>query len=109
MKKIMTLKIILVAFVLALIIAGLPLFLEIVPCTSWYGSNTGMIDFGPHRGFCSLFDGSSGLPSPNTEYFNMTTSPTLVLMLIFILSFLIVYIILFVVRLLIRKKDIQAR
>ena len=91
-------------FVLALAITVSSLFVEIVPCTSWYGSNTGVADSSPHEEFCKVSYSELG---PHNEYFGSTISPSAVLVLIFIFSLLIILAIVFVVGFFGKRRDVS--
>ncbi|MFH0769981.1 MAG: hypothetical protein V1926_01245 [Candidatus Peregrinibacteria bacterium] len=59
------------------------LVVRIIPCRSWYGSNTGIADLAPHNTFCRIFFGVG----PHNEYFHSITNPTVALLVIFLASF----------------------
>lgn len=74
--------------VISLLLTSSTLFIKIIPCISWYGSNTGLEDFSPHDEFCKVNFGKIG---PLNEYFYQTTSPITTLVITFVVSLMVVF------------------
>ncbi|MBU3913603.1 MAG: hypothetical protein KKE50_05930 [Nanoarchaeota archaeon] len=91
-------KTIILLIILALVLTASTLFLKIIPCKSWYGSNTGVLDMMPHNTFCNLISGSISF-GPYNEYYYLTTNPSIA----FLITFAIFLIIVFVIGLLLLK------
>jgi hypothetical protein len=66
--------------IIALLLTSSSFFIKIIPCKSWHGSNTGLEDNSPHNEFCKIHLGEVG---PHNEYFYLTTSPTVTLIILF--------------------------
>jgi len=80
-------KIIIWIIIMALLLTSSSFFIKIIPCKSWYGSNTGLLDNSPHNEFCNIFYGVG----PHNEYFYFTTNPTTALIISFIISMIVVF------------------
>lgn len=78
MKKITIILIIIVSVLLTLT----TLFLNIIPCRSWYGSNTRILDNAPHNTFCNLMPNSISF-GPYNEYYYFTKNPTTAMIITF--------------------------
>jgi hypothetical protein len=50
----MKIKIIVIILILAILLSLIPIYVKSVPCVSFYGSGTGVIDAGPHNTFCKI-------------------------------------------------------
>jgi len=88
-------KIIFILIIISLILTFSTLFIKIVPCKSWYGSNTGVEDLAPHNTICNIFYGVGA----HNEYYYLTTDPSVA----FLMTFAIFLIIVFLIKLFIIK------
>lgn len=90
-------KLIIIFLIITLILTSSTLFIKVIPCKSWYGSNIGIDDLAPHNTFCNIFYGVG----PYNEYYYLTSNPTIA----FLLTFAILFIIILLISFLIKKRD----
>jgi len=92
MKKITIILIIIVSILLTLT----TLFLDIIPCKSWYGSNTEILDTAPHNTFCNLMPNSISF-GPYNEYYYVTSNPTIAIIITFFILIIILSLSVFII------------
>lgn len=83
-------KIIYLSVILVLTLC-LSSFFKIIPCKSWYGSNTGIEDLAPHNTFCKIYPGILGY-GPHNEYFYLTNTPFVAIIVIFSTLSIVVFV-----------------
>jgi hypothetical protein len=89
----MKIKTIIILIVIALLLTISTFFIKIIPCKSWYGSNTGIADLSPHNTLCKVYPDVIGY-GPHNEYFYRTDNPTTALFItlaIFLITILVIY------------------
>lgn len=85
-------KMIIILVAIAVVLTLSTFFLNIIPCKSWYGGNTGIADMMPHNTFCNLNSGTISF-GPYNEYYYLTgdlTTAFLITLAIFLVAVFVV-------------------